>query len=788
MKIKNIKINAFRGIPDELEINLDGKSLLLLGENGTGKSSIIDAIEFFFTGKISHLMSKGPLALNDHGPNTKNLSKPYVTLEINPGSHIISRTFGSNLNAPKILQKDFDLAQKGQFILRRSQILKLVNTIDSERYKFISDIIGSENLEKIDTAIYQANNQFKKDSARIEEKLEKIKKDIISTLEIQEYDEIIPKINLLLSNEGLDNINSTKELELCLDSLHEIIKSSNDQLNTVLNSISSLTQKIATTTRKLNGEFLEAETLRKRIIESQNQSDLPLLKILKNSLEIINNQTTQCPVCETNIDSEKLLKQINKRLENLQTLKENNDSLKESLTKVNDKIKGLRIDLTELSSKIDYFEEFKDFKDLIDPEIDTLNKLQKDITHKSFLENESREKIISMESVIEEFLQKIKTCSDGLKGSIKPSKKEEQLKSLHGLLKDLDEKLSKYNKYQQKFEISKNHAQISEIIYTEFSDIKKKKIQEVYNLIQDNVEHYYGILHPLEPYQNITLGVDPKKKGSTNLRMTIFGKEDKDPRSLSSEGHLDSLGLCIFLALFKEVYKDFPLLVLDDVVTTMDSRHRENVCKLLFEEFKDKQFIITTHDSIWFDQLKAAQRVHNLNNNFKNCTIVGWDEDTGPEIRPYKPRWTKIQEKIKDGDRNCAGNEGRRYLECLLDQICKNFDASVPRKSNGLYTVNDLIGPAKTRLKKKIKDEELNLEIEVAFQHLERTLMMGNLLSHDNIFAGNISIKEVENFCNSIHVVKTLVSCPTCNSFLQYYRDLNIVRCSNKSCKRPFEA
>ena len=131
--------------------------------------------------------------------------------------------------------------------------------------------------------------------------------------------------------------------------------------------------------------------------------------------------------------------------------------------------------------------------------------------------------------------------------------------------------------------------------------------------------------------------------------MTIFGKEDKDPRSLSSEGHLDSLGLCIFLALFKEVYKDFPLLVLDDVVTTMDSRHRENVCKLLFEEFKDKQFIITTHDSIWFEQLKAAQRVHNLNNNFKNCTIVGWDEDTGPEIRPYKPRWTKIQERIKDG-------------------------------------------------------------------------------------------------------------------------------------------
>ena len=52
MKIKNIEINAFRGIPDILKLNLQGNSLLLYGENGTGKSSIVDAIEFFFTGQF----------------------------------------------------------------------------------------------------------------------------------------------------------------------------------------------------------------------------------------------------------------------------------------------------------------------------------------------------------------------------------------------------------------------------------------------------------------------------------------------------------------------------------------------------------------------------------------------------------------------------------------------------------------------------------------------------------------------------------------------------------------
>ena len=107
MKIKSIKISAFRGIPNTLDLNLQSKSLLLQGENGTGKSSIIDAIEFLFTGKISHLKSKGPLAVKDYGPNAKNLNESSVILEINPGYRTyITRTFNSNPTIPESLKKN----------------------------------------------------------------------------------------------------------------------------------------------------------------------------------------------------------------------------------------------------------------------------------------------------------------------------------------------------------------------------------------------------------------------------------------------------------------------------------------------------------------------------------------------------------------------------------------------------------------------------------------------------------------------------------------------------------
>jgi len=46
--IKSLSINSLRGIK-ELNLSLDGKGLIIFGENGTGKSSIVDALEFFFT-------------------------------------------------------------------------------------------------------------------------------------------------------------------------------------------------------------------------------------------------------------------------------------------------------------------------------------------------------------------------------------------------------------------------------------------------------------------------------------------------------------------------------------------------------------------------------------------------------------------------------------------------------------------------------------------------------------------------------------------------------------------
>jgi len=64
----SLQITAFRGIRDDT-INIDGNSLVLYGENGTGKSSLVDALEFLLSGSVGHLEEFQTTSVKKHGPH-----------------------------------------------------------------------------------------------------------------------------------------------------------------------------------------------------------------------------------------------------------------------------------------------------------------------------------------------------------------------------------------------------------------------------------------------------------------------------------------------------------------------------------------------------------------------------------------------------------------------------------------------------------------------------------------------------------------------------------------------
>jgi DNA repair exonuclease SbcCD ATPase subunit len=58
IRLESITIKEFRGIRD-MTLDFKGKNFAICGPNGTGKSGIVDALEFALTGTVSRLSGEG---------------------------------------------------------------------------------------------------------------------------------------------------------------------------------------------------------------------------------------------------------------------------------------------------------------------------------------------------------------------------------------------------------------------------------------------------------------------------------------------------------------------------------------------------------------------------------------------------------------------------------------------------------------------------------------------------------------------------------------------------------
>ena len=108
-------------------------------------------------------------------------------------------------------------------------------------------------------------------------------------------------------------------------------------------------------------------------------------------------------------------------------------------------------------------------------------------------------------------------------------------------------------------------------------------------------------------------------------------------------------------------------------------------------------------------------------------------------------------------------------------------------KKSGKYTVAELLTPVKSRISRLIADQQYRGSVLQRFRDLEKTIVMANLLAHDNPQIEAVAIKEVERFCSAVHKLHEMFMCPQCGSFIRYYQDLKVLRCPNARCGNPAE-
>jgi hypothetical protein len=166
------------------------------------------------------------------------------------------------------------------------------------------------------------------------------------------------------------------------------------------------------------------------------------------------------------------------------------------------------------------------------------------------------------------------------------------------------------------------------------------------------------------------------------------------PAAYHSEGHQDGMGVCMYLALVKQLLGDeFRFAVLDDVVMSVDRDHRRQFCSLLKDTFPGVQFIITTHDDVWERQMQAS----GLISTKSQARFHGWTVQGGPVYDQGADIWTHIDTALANEDVPTAAHKLRRYLEATASDLAERLRAPVTYRADGAHDLGELLAAVKGR-------------------------------------------------------------------------------------------
>lgn len=774
-----MSVRACRGIRD-ISLDFDGKSLILHGENGVGKSSFVDAIELFFKGQISHLDEAKSTSTKRHTPHihfkerdTKvsiTTQDPNVTLEWN---------FNGITSDPEHQLTFWEAGGNANFILRRKQILDFIIAKPAGRYEQIAQVIGITDLDKIELNMMRLRDELQEEAAELASQQNVVKLGLSDQLEIDNIEdkEILRGLNTKLLSLGQGELSSFGEIER-----HKLsaIKGTKDpkqieqatKLQKALDLVSNLTD---------NKDFLRHHSSLWDALEELSK-DVELSRafafqqILEHGRDLISEfKPDFCPICEQLINHEKLIDRLDERLELLDSSRKKSEGIIKQKGQLSGELKETIRKLSELQDKLVGFKLGLD----ISPLLNYKKHLQ------SIIDTIKPDPIKIRIAPLDEFLAAnavknweglTKKLSDVLKSILKKlmvSKKDRQALQAIELLSSVTDQRKRIEEIERKKKVKEFTTGQIDKSYQLFIATKQEEIQAIYNDIQQDMQRYYDILHPGEDHRDIKLQIDPNKRSSTEIMMGFHDRTD-DPRAYQSEAHLDSLGLCAFLAFVKIFNDEFPLVVLDDVVGTIDARHRRRVCKLLLTEFINNQLFITTQDELWFDELASYQTALNVSHNFNNIRILDWSLADGIRLDRHKPRWELVEDRLNARDKVSAAVHTRRNLEWILQQMVVNTKTKVVINPSGKYFVVDLYPDFKKRMKKLIP--EIYSQNENIFIQLEADGLFGNLLIHNNIQAENASIDEVRAFTNAVRDLHNLFTCEN-RQFLQYHQDAKVMKC-----------
>jgi AAA15 family ATPase/GTPase len=667
--LKKLVIEYLRGsiLPFALPFE-KGKSLTVIyGENGSGKSTICDSLEFLSKGQVGSLENRGlgrtSRFWHSVGKKPKDIS---VTLETTKG------TWKANIGKSDVVVIP-STNRPNVEILRRNQILSLIQSDPANRYKAISRFIDVSSIESSENALRETirNNISNRE---------------IALARVQENRDALEQFWEEAGKKGNNALTWAKE-QVNIDC------SSYDTENAAIRELVSAYERLSgfprqLETAKVNLEkSTQAEQLAKSNLDkalstatSDASEAISLLQAANRYLQL-HPDLKECPVC----NSAEKISGLNDRIANkiasfssVGNAQNDFNTNQQAVGRARQQIELIKqAALTAATSYIETIKKYTWPTDVSIPKNPIPDELEKWPT---WLESttDSTKNWLQAQTTRNGRKQFINTLKKAYKTCVENTTTAAEL---NALTPKLEKTLQIIEEERHKF------------------------TKGILARIAAEVGRLYETVHPGEGLNKISLFLDPNKRASLEIGTDFYGQADSPPQAYFSDSHLDTLGLCVFLALAAMGNPNETILVLDDILGSVDEPHVERLIDMLYDETtKFRHCLITTHYRPWKHKLRWGWL---KNGQCQFIELTKWTSTTGlstvlsiPDIERLR---ILLAEKSPDPQLICS--KAGVILEAALDFITLLYECSVPRRTGGLFTLGDLLPAIDKKLRSALKVE-----------------------------------------------------------------------------------
>jgi len=749
MKLNSLHIKSFRGATQPVTIEFDSskKITMLFAENGNGKSTIADALICLCTDKMGSLDDKSSVDksfLKSLGTGT---GEAKITLDTDAGAFTTSIS-----GTAKTFTKSPATGQPSLKFLRRIQIIDLINSQASDRYAALKDYLDVSNIHSGEEALRKIFHEFKKDLDNSRSTLERASETLGECWKAEGS----PDTDMLAWAKKQTEVDLSKE-NVAYKTLSELIT----QWQAIENKQKEINQykEVLTASEK----DMESFALILKNLEASNKKNTPaLLTLLQEAKNYISAEPVinKCPVCENGIVKTTVLNSLDAQINSMATLQKATKDLDVAAKAYDKSVHILNTAITGMSALlIKYKTSISKYADKVPDIVPFVNGINTEA-------NENYNSYLASHKELRDLFIRIEKSAVDKKKSI----------DQHALIK------SQYNSITQNSENSEKLEALQTASAKMLAIVEKERKEFCDNellSISGEVERMYQKLHPNEGLGGIKLFLKPGCKNSLELQANFHAEQGITPQSVYSESHLDTLGICIFLALAKKYNDGSTVLILDDVVMSVDENHLDRFIELLHDEADNfAHIIVTTHYRPWKDRYKHNRApggsVHFLE-------LRAWSTQNG--IRVFNGRIALDELKQMLTDESCFHRENiaaasGRILENLLDFVTLRFGCRVARKLKNDYQLSELLDGLSKNLLRNFKVEHLEkdaagkytsvtkkADLKPVIDKLKALKAVRNQVgAHFNFDGSLVSDGDVEDFGNATLELAELLICPECGA------------------------